>query len=113
MVGERRLVEAARLHLPVRGELFHDEVDEPDLFHGEACLVQVLGERLLSGPSVQPHQGADEEAEATGLLGGLDQVGVLRAGPRSMSPSEVRSSGVSGLLRRKRCSATWSMCWRR
>src|SRR5699024_11345937 len=67
MVGARRLVEAARLHLPVPGELFHDEVDEPDLFHAEACLVHVLGERLLSGLSVQPHQGADEEAEATGL----------------------------------------------
>src|SRR5687768_770412 len=66
-VGERRLVEPARLDDAVLGELVDDEVHELDLVGGIALVVKELGERILGGGAVETDKPADEQAEASGL----------------------------------------------
>ena len=63
-VGERRLVEPGDLHDAVGGEVFDDELDEPQLVRGERRIGQVAVERRGRCLPVQPDQGADEQPEA-------------------------------------------------
>ena len=53
-----------------------DELDEPDLVGRERGVGEVAVEGLGGGLPVEADQGADEEAEAVGLLAGAGDVGL-------------------------------------
>ena len=67
-IGERGLVERPRIHQPVLGEVFDDEVYEVKLVGVEAATGDEGCKGILGSAALETDEGADEGAKAFPLL---------------------------------------------
>jgi hypothetical protein len=80
------------------GQVLHDEVDELQLAGLSDGAEHELTERLLGSLPVQPHQGADEDAQALALLGGLLNDFCRAPGRHEHLAQRVQVRGGQGLV---------------